>query len=254
MSATSFDDVIMEFESVGGDAGSADVRPKKRAKLVGSDHANEREAHERSVSSVVLGIASPVFKAMLSAGMEESRSRRIKVSRDIGTARQFDDFYSCLLPATAWTVSIHQENVDGILAFSDYYQVIPLKLECERVLCDFPPSVDRLMQAHKYGLNDQYKRCVAAVASDAGKPDLSVLKGHPSVLFDILKQMQNHFSDADEEKNKLDDIKALRPTLVEVRDRMRSRSGDRRRSRCGRSRSGDRKAYKAMDSVCSALR
>jgi len=244
----------MEFEAVGGDAGSAADRPEKRSKLAGSGRANEREAHERSVSSVVLGLASPVLKAMLASGMEESQSRRIKIAKDIGTAVQFDQFYACLSPATARTVRINEENVDGILAFSDYYQVIPLKLECDRVLLDFPPSVDRLLQAQKCGLADQYKRCVAAVASDAGKPDLSVLKGHPSVLFDILKQMQNHFSDADEEKNKLDDIKALRPTLVEVRDRMRSRSGDRRRSRCGRSRSGDRKAYKAMDSVCSALR
>eukprot|EP00445_Apocalathium_hangoei_P015772 CAMPEP_0203894878 /NCGR_PEP_ID=MMETSP0359-20131031/37780_1 /ASSEMBLY_ACC=CAM_ASM_000338 /TAXON_ID=268821 /ORGANISM="Scrippsiella Hangoei, Strain SHTV-5" /LENGTH=222 /DNA_ID=CAMNT_0050817267 /DNA_START=68 /DNA_END=733 /DNA_ORIENTATION=+ len=207
----------MEFESVGGDAGSADSSPEKLANLDGSDHANEPETNERSVSSHVLGMASLVLKAMLAAGMEESRSRRIKVSRDIGTARQFDDFYSCLLPATAWTVSIHQENVDGILAFSDYYQVIPLKLECERVLCDFPPSVDRLMQAHKYGLNDQYKRCVAALASDAGTPDLLVLKDHPSVHFDILKCMHQLFSDA---RAKLDNIKAFGPTLLEVRGPM----------------------------------
>mmetsp|Transcript_69949 Transcript_69949/g.188449 ORF Transcript_69949/g.188449 Transcript_69949/m.188449 type:complete len:242 (+) Transcript_69949:58-783(+) len=238
MSANSFDDVIIEFESVGGGAGSA-VGWFQRAEMARSDHANDREASDsRSVSSVVLGIASPVFKAMLAAGMKESRSRRIKVSRDIGTARQFDDFYSCLSPATACTVRINQENVDGILAFSDYYQVIPLKLECDRALRDFPPSADRLIQAHKYGLSDQYNRCVTAVGSDAGKPDLSALKNHPSVLFDVLEAIQNRFSDADAARVKLDNIKAFGPTLLEVHGPM---------IRCTES------EYRAITSVWSTL-
>jgi len=196
MSATSSDVVTMVFEAVGGDAGSAAGRPEKRSKLAGSGRANEREAYERSVSAVVLGLASPVLKAMLASGMEESQSRRIKIAKDIGTAVQFDQFYACLSPATARTARINHQNVDGILAFSDYYQVIPLKLECDRALRDFLPSVERLVQAHKYGLSDQYKRCVAAVASDAGTPDLTVLKDHPSVLFDVLKGMQNQLSEA----------------------------------------------------------
>merc|ERR1712146_99554 len=50
-------------------------------------------------SSVVLRLASPVFSAMFTSEMKESQSGRVTV--DIGTKNEFEEFYRFLHPATS---------------------------------------------------------------------------------------------------------------------------------------------------------
>ena len=88
-----------------------------RAKKAGTDDAVDMSdiEIELPVSSSVLRLASLVFDAMFSSGMEESNTKRIKV--DFVSQDEFIEFYNLLLPSGR-AKPLNRDNVYSILARS----------------------------------------------------------------------------------------------------------------------------------------
>ena len=112
--------------------------------------------------------------------MKEAQQSVIKV--DVASKEEFEVFNGFLLPM-AWSTEVREQNVDSLLAISDYYQVETIKQKCKSRLLRLPPTGFRAMQAHKYGLKQQYRRCVGALAESSTKEDLEFLRQfEPDIL------------------------------------------------------------------------
>ena len=100
------------------------------------------------VSSVLLRLASPVFNRMLESGMKEAQQRVIKLDVAVATKQDFESFYALLGPG-AWSMEkVSEDNIDGLLSMSDYYQVDFMKDACIKMLDHLPVTGNRLLQAH----------------------------------------------------------------------------------------------------------
>merc|ERR1712217_839352 len=83
-----------------------------------------------------------------------------------------------------------------MLVLSDYYQVTPIKQECEALLQKLPVTLPRLIQAHKHSLSEQYERCAREVARTLHDQDLEVLRTcGVDVLMDVLAKVQRSLAD-----------------------------------------------------------
>lgn len=144
--------------------------------------------------SQLLRLASPVFNRMLVSNMKEAQKSIIKV--EVASKTEFKIFYDLLEPCSWSKDKISKANVDALLAISDYYQVDVVKQGCEQFLLGLPATGDRLLQAHKHGLNKQYQRCIVSIAEAGTKDDLLILHGHPDVLLEVAleQQQQKHKS------------------------------------------------------------
>ncbi|CAE7530902.1 spt16 [Symbiodinium sp. CCMP2456] len=140
-------------------------------------------------NSILLRLASPVFNRMLQSGMMEAQQSVIRV--DLASKEEFKIFYNLLAP-TAWsTGAVTKENVDSLLAISDYYQVVTIKQACEAHLLRLPATATRLLQARKHGLKSQYERCVRVLAKQGAKEDLELLrKSEPDILLEVAVKQQ----------------------------------------------------------------
>ena len=138
-------------------------------------------------NSALLRMASPVFNRMFTSGMREAQEGVIKV--EVASKAEFKVFYDFLLPM-AWGTQVSVNNVDSLLAISDYYQVEMIKQRCEHHLLRCAPTGSRLLQAHRHGLKSQYERCIGALAKKSTKVDLEVLRSQPDILFDLLLRKQ----------------------------------------------------------------
>eukprot|EP00439_Symbiodinium_sp_Y106_P061229 s232_g9.t1 len=80
-----------------------------------------------------------------------SPDNRIKV--DVASPADFAAFCSMMRPG-AWSASnVNEDNVEGLLSISDYYQVDFVKEACEARLLAMPLlPLPRLLQAQRYGL------------------------------------------------------------------------------------------------------
>jgi len=143
---------------------------------------------ELPVHSQVLRIASPVFDAMFEADMKERSDMRFRV--DIASKDEFRDFYNCLLPGGQSSAMLSEQNVDSMLALSDYYQVQFMRDVCTDFLSELPVSPSRLLQARKHGLMQLYERCVDAIAEDVNQHDLAELTNNGDILLDVISRMQ----------------------------------------------------------------
>mmetsp|Transcript_135750 Transcript_135750/g.378244 ORF Transcript_135750/g.378244 Transcript_135750/m.378244 type:complete len:243 (+) Transcript_135750:123-851(+) len=168
---------------------------------------------EMPVHSLILCLASPVFNAMLSTDMVEKDGRRVRV--EAASREDFAEFYRFLLPLCGRSMSLSERNVDSLLTLSDYYQVEPLKEECERFLEALPVSVPRLLQAHRHGLRRQYERCAEAIAQSFHEHDMSVLSRHNDIMLDVVLRSQRSFRNLRQLVTK---ICALRPEIQKARD------------------------------------
>jgi hypothetical protein len=132
------------------------------------------------VHSAVLTEASPVFASMLRCGMSEDLTRRIDVR---GVDRvEFEEFYRFLIPGSVEEVT--EMNVEYVFYLADFFQVGPLRAECERVLERLPVSAKLLCMASRFGLPQLYSRCVADLTDPEEVLDLRdpLLVAHPDVL------------------------------------------------------------------------
>ncbi|CAE7041260.1 Enc1 [Symbiodinium sp. CCMP2456] len=140
-------------------------------------------------NSVLLRMASPVFNRMFQSGMKEAQQSIIKV--DVAGKEEFTIFYNLLGPV-AWNArKVTKENVDTLLAISDYYQVETIKQTCEDLLLDLPPTGTRLLQAHQHCLKRQYQRCIHELAKKSAKEDLEVIWSQPDVFFELTLKKQD---------------------------------------------------------------
>uniref|UniRef100_A0A7S2LA71 BTB domain-containing protein n=1 Tax=Zooxanthella nutricula TaxID=1333877 RepID=A0A7S2LA71_9DINO len=143
------------------------------------------------VSSHVLCLASPVFRAMLtSAEWEEGRSRRVAVPPSVGTRRGFAEFYAFLVPGSSCEKCVTDDNVDDVLALTDYYQVAALKNRCEQFLARTRPcSIPLLQQADKYGLAALRANCIEHLAADPDT-DWTAFRDNPGMLWEITQGLR----------------------------------------------------------------
>ncbi|CAE8616844.1 unnamed protein product [Polarella glacialis] len=111
--------------------------------------------------SQVLMIASPVFAAMLTSGMQEGQTQKIDL---VGKkAAEFSVFLKIVYPCRGRLVDAG--NVDFLLEWFEEYQLgSNMKEECEEQLLKMTCSFPRLLQAFKFGLKAQYKRCLEDTA------------------------------------------------------------------------------------------
>ena len=111
-----------------------------------------------------------MFNRLLVSGMKEAQQSIIKV--DVASKEEFRIFYDLLGPFSWSSDKISEANVDSLHRISDYYHVEIVKAGCEELLLRLPPTGNRLVQAHKHGLNAQYERCVLDLAKKGTKSDL----------------------------------------------------------------------------------
>ena len=149
------------------------------------------EGGTKQVCSLLLRMTSPVWDRMLASGMKEACQGTVTVG---ASKEDFDAFYGMLLPGAS-RVMEHESEIDGVLALSEYYQVDFVKEACETKLLQLPTSVERLLQAEKYGLAQQYERCIKAAATTYTEEQLKQLRRcSPDALERVAVAMRNLLS------------------------------------------------------------
>jgi len=134
------------------------------------------------VHSAIVGLASPVFAALLTSGMQEGLAKKVELPGKI--KEEFQMFLSFLKPLSRERVNV--SNVDKLLPWFDEYQVCVLKDECEDLLLKQPVSISRLLQAHRFLLTKQYRRCIEGLSFQEFVGGFEEFAGMPDVLQDVL--------------------------------------------------------------------
>eukprot|EP00928_Gymnodinium_smaydae_P097198 TRINITY_DN8746_c0_g1_i1.p1 TRINITY_DN8746_c0_g1~~TRINITY_DN8746_c0_g1_i1.p1 ORF type:complete len:292 (+),score=49.89 TRINITY_DN8746_c0_g1_i1:68-877(+) len=148
------------------------------------------EGRSMTVSSHMLAFSSPVFRAMLKSCMVEGNTKCVEVREEIGTIEEFKQFYSFLLPPTDSAAVLDKDNVNGVLAFSAYYQVDRLKRACERfLLAEVDASAQGLLQAERFGLREWRAKCMDELVEAYDYDALSALSDHPHLLLEVTQRM-----------------------------------------------------------------
>lgn len=180
------------------------------------DHENDLvlefdfTGQRKTVCSAVLCLASPVFRGMLRAGMKEAQQKSVKV--EVAMPEDFELFYGLLLPGEWNLDAVTENNVDALLAISDYYQVGFIKKGCEKRLLELPVTMGRLLQAHRHGLVHQCERCINSLAGKFTEKDLvDIGKAAPDLL---LLASQAVRREALSKQNRIDQ---LEPALKKAR-------------------------------------
>eukprot|EP00913_Durusdinium_trenchii_P005525 g5148.t1 len=159
---------------------------EKKRKLSSLDDVNLvfNDGKTSSACAALLRMASPVFDAMFTSGMDEEQTMRVQV--EIATKEEFDEFYKLLKPGV-WTPElITDKNADSLLAISDYYGVKFITKACEKKLAELPVTARRLIQAHKHNLKAQSKRCLEGLATNCTDKDLAeIRKADPDILLQV---------------------------------------------------------------------
>ena len=136
------------------------------------------------ISEAVLMLASPVFKKMLDHDMMEKKSRSILLS---GKDREeFEVLLSFLMPVTSRLQTITVENVDFLLRLSNEYCIDPIKQECIEFVKKQPPSVERVLQAYTYGIDDYLKKCTITLIK-GGVKNWDICMDNPELMCIIFR-------------------------------------------------------------------
>jgi hypothetical protein len=139
--------------------------------------------------SQILAHSSPVFAAMLRHGMEESRTKRIRLPDK--AVFEWQVFYAFLEPVAGRRKQITVENVDFLLEWFDAYQIDLLLEDCELFLLSEPVTVDRLLQAKKFKLEKQYARCLEHVGAHFITMPVEDVVDHPEIMRDLIVLMKD---------------------------------------------------------------
>eukprot|EP00746_Dinoflagellata_sp_MGD_P026528 gnl/MRDRNA2_/MRDRNA2_162540_c0_seq1.p1 gnl/MRDRNA2_/MRDRNA2_162540_c0~~gnl/MRDRNA2_/MRDRNA2_162540_c0_seq1.p1 ORF type:complete len:303 (+),score=56.65 gnl/MRDRNA2_/MRDRNA2_162540_c0_seq1:86-994(+) len=134
------------------------------------------------VHAAQLGLASPVFAAMLTSNMREGLSYRIELPDK--SKEEFMMFMTFLRPVSRVHVTV--ENVDQMLPWFDEYQIATLKEDCESLLLTLPVTSERLLQAYKFDLEKLYSYCLKNFTSEQLLFDFEKFVKEPSVLRDVM--------------------------------------------------------------------
>lgn len=142
------------------------------------------------VNPAVLTLASPVFRNMLSHDMEEKREDRIVLKGK--DPEEFKTLISFLMPGSSRSQTISTKNADFLLKWSDEYCIDVLKEECMAFIKKQPPSLDRVLQAHAFGMQDYLVHCVRSLL-EAGLEDWGAIDD-PDLWKVIFEQSLKHIS------------------------------------------------------------
>eukprot|EP00418_Pyrodinium_bahamense_P065775 CAMPEP_0179085822 /NCGR_PEP_ID=MMETSP0796-20121207/38890_1 /TAXON_ID=73915 /ORGANISM="Pyrodinium bahamense, Strain pbaha01" /LENGTH=196 /DNA_ID=CAMNT_0020783269 /DNA_START=57 /DNA_END=647 /DNA_ORIENTATION=- len=154
-------------------------------------------------NAVILMVASPVFRKMLDSGMKEAKEQKIQLPGK--SMEEFHVFMSFLVPGSSRCAKFTINNIDFLLQWFHEYEILDLTDECESFLMLQPCSLERLLQAKRFGLSEQYKRCVAHFASNPEQMDMNRIREcDADVLFDLLSGAK---SQAEQLKSKAEQLK-----------------------------------------------
>merc|ERR1711971_933920 len=109
------------------------------------------------VPKQVLTLASPVFKQMLQHDTVQKNIRTINLKQK--DPKQFKVLVTFLMPATSRMQKITVKNADFLLDLTNEYCIEPIKQECIDFIKTQPPTVDRVLQAYRFGINDYFEEC-----------------------------------------------------------------------------------------------
>jgi hypothetical protein len=138
---------------------------------------------------------------MLSHDMQETTTKQIEVHK---TKEEWMMFYAFLHPATGRSCKVEHGTVDMLLPIFDEYQMNLLVDECEALLLAMPPSVDRLLQAERYGLSKQYNRClvhVAASMKELKTAEIEMLSKEQKIMAGLLPVIGQQIKAMKQKKN-----------------------------------------------------
>mmetsp|Transcript_123574 Transcript_123574/g.395281 ORF Transcript_123574/g.395281 Transcript_123574/m.395281 type:complete len:216 (-) Transcript_123574:416-1063(-) len=157
-----------------------------------------------TVNPVVLALASPVFKSILTQNMAAQKSCVIELrGKD---PDEFKVLVSFLMPASSRRQSITEKNVDFLLRWADEYCIEPLREECVAFVRQLPPTVERVLQAYAFGIEDHLEFCVKELV-EVGEVDWgSCLKDA-----ELMKILITHFMNFNRDRTK--EVKDLRNRL-----------------------------------------
>ena len=145
----------------------------KRPRTTEPDLTVVVEDERFEVHSLLLMLASPVFKQMLTSDMAEGTSDEVVLPDK--KKDEFAIFYACLQLNTRQPITL--ENAHFLVEWADEYQVNMLKDQCEDLLLNEPVTVTALTFALSYGLERRAAVCVEGIQGDvaAHMGDLHVL-------------------------------------------------------------------------------
>ncbi|CAE8615494.1 unnamed protein product [Polarella glacialis] len=147
---------------------SGDKWPAGEELCSGGDLSVHVEGAILVVHSLILALASPVFKAMLGSGMQEGLGKEIFLKGK--SKEEFVHFWRLLQPGNFEPVT--QENVHCLLRWADEYQVEGLKSRCEEHLVvkevpQEPAALDSaLKEAFIYRLEQRREQLLGLVKKD----------------------------------------------------------------------------------------
>lgn len=152
--------------------------PAKRPKIADLDLKIVVDDGELDVHSLLLQLASPVFRSMLNSEMQEGMANCISLPGK--TKGELETFYKSLEISTQDPVTpITPESVTCLVKWADEYQVENLTVKCEHFLLTQPVDAQGLQLAVKYGLRKRTMQCVNQFKQDLVKhvDDIAVLTG-----------------------------------------------------------------------------
>jgi len=118
-------------------------------------HVSDRSV---MVHPAVLMLASPVFRSMLTQNMSEKQRGIIELKGK--DPKEFQVLLSFLTPGSSRLEEITVENCDFLLRWADEYCMGAIREQCVAFIKCQPPTVERVLQAYHYGIEDHLVFCI----------------------------------------------------------------------------------------------
>merc|ERR1712137_1396916 len=115
------------------------------------------------VHSQLLMLASPVFKAMLEADMNEADDGLMRLPGKCKA--EFEAVYA-FIGTLQEAPAIEFGSIPMLLRWADEYDIEKLRTACERELMKHEPSIDILQSAVQHGLADCRAKCIDTITFD----------------------------------------------------------------------------------------
>uniref|UniRef100_A0A7S2VM03 BTB domain-containing protein n=1 Tax=Zooxanthella nutricula TaxID=1333877 RepID=A0A7S2VM03_9DINO len=161
-------------------------------RFAGQDGASDGKSDEEFTfrgHSLIVRMVSPVFDAMLKAGMAEQQQMTVNIDAQVASKDEFQVFYNLLLPFSGSVKNaVTAANAESLFRISDFYQVKQLRAQCLRMLLMSPHTVGKLIFAHKTGLADLYATTLRGLGP-VSTGDIELAKDVPQVLADVAKTL-----------------------------------------------------------------
>lgn len=165
-------------------------RQKTYTQSFSADADLEVEVEEEvfHVHSLVLMLASPVFRQMLSHDMKEASSRRIRLPDK--KKDEFKVFLEAMQPFSISTFSLTKETASFLASWSEEYQVTVLKAKCEEHLMTHATiDIHALVHAVACNLPARKTQCMDHIAKDIVRFSDQLETMGPTLPADVLEAL-----------------------------------------------------------------